>query len=237
MEIITCKNCDKKYKNEKAYEKHRLLCLDDEDNLEDRPLKELVIRLIADNRKLRHDVNELKRWVESKKKKIRVIEYLNEKYTSEITYTNFLEKINIDRSDLELVFAKNIVDSFVEIIQKQLQQISNQAVDNINPFLSFIQKKNLIYKYENSKWSILTLEEFDKIVTKIYSSILKQFKIWQDENQQKIFNNSDFSDLYTKYVKKIVGNIPINEQKNKIFNNFYKSIKLDLQNTIEYEFS
>ena len=236
MEIITCKNCYKKYKNEKAYEKHRLLCLDDEDNLEDRSLKELVIRLIADNRKLRHDVNELKRWVETKKKKIRVIEFLNEKYTSEISYSNFLENINIDISDLELVFAKNIIDSFVEIIQKQLQQICNKNIDKY-PFLSFVQKKNFIYKYENNKWDVLTIEEFEKIVTKIYSSILKQFKIWQDENEEKIFNNSDFSELYTKNVKKIVGNIPIKEQKIKIFNNFYKSIQLDLQNTIEYEFS
>ena len=64
MEIITCKNCYKKYKNEKAYEKHRLLCLDDEDNFEDRPIKEILIRVIADNRKLKHDVNELKRWEE-----------------------------------------------------------------------------------------------------------------------------------------------------------------------------
>ena len=237
MEIITCKNCYKKYKNEKAYEKHRLLCLDDEDNFEDRPIKEILIRVIADNRKLKHDVNELKRWVETKKKKIRVIEFLNEKYTSEITYSNFLENINIDMSDLELVFAKNIIDSFVEIIQKQLQQICNKNMDNKYPFLSFVQKKNFIYKYENNKWDVLTIEEFEKIVTKIYSSILKQFKIWQDENEEKIFNNSDFSELYTKNVKKIVGNIPIKEQKIKIFNNFYKSIQLDLQNTIEYEFS
>ena len=143
MEIITCKNCYKKYKNEKAYEKHRLLCLDDEDNFEDRPIKEILIRVIADNRKLKHDVNELKRWVETKKKKIRVIEFLNEKYTSEITYSNFLENINIDMSDLELVFAKNIIDSFVEIIQKQLQQICNKNMDNKYPFLSFVQKKIL----------------------------------------------------------------------------------------------
>ena len=119
---------------------------------------------------------------------------------------------------------------------KQLQQICNKNIDKY-PFLSFVQKKNFIYKYENNKWDVLTIEEFEKIVTKIYSSILKQFKIWQDENEEKIFNNSDFSELYTKNVKKLVGNIPIKEQKIKIFNNFYKSIQLDLQNTIEYEFS
>ena len=66
---------------------------------------------------------------------------------------------------------------------------------------------------------------------------MTKFKEWQDKNEKNLYSN-DFSDKYIKYVKKIMGgDIPIERQRTKIHRNIYNSIKSDLKNTIEYEFT
>ena len=63
------------------------------------------------------------------------------------------------------------------------------------------------------------------------------FKLWQDENEYRLYTD-DFSVIYINNVKKIMGgNETLDKQKKLVHKNLYKYLKVNLQNVIQYEFS
>ena len=196
-------------------------------------LSEIVIELIKTNNKLRSDVKELKRWVQVKKKKIVVIDWLNENLKPNIDYKKFISELIITRKHLEYIFKTNYVEGIQEILQNH---ISNYEENNI-PFKSFDQKDNTVYVYNtNQKWELLSPTDFNTVISTISKGILAEFKKWQDENEHQLYTE-DFSVTYIQNVKKVMGgDIPIEKLRNKIHKNLYKLLKLNLQSTIQYEF-
>ena len=129
-----------------------------------------------------------------------------------------------------IIFETNIIDGINEIFNNKIK-----SYDNL-PIKAFEQKDNTIYIY-NEKWEILSDENYILFISNLYKQIMTKFKEWQDKNEKNLYSN-DFSDKYIKYVKKIMGgDIPIERQRTKIHRNIYNSIKSDLKNTIEYEFT
>jgi len=210
-------------------------------------LTQISIELIKSNNKLRKDVKELKRWVQIKKRKIIVIDWLNENMKPNQDYNNFITDIIINRNHLEYIFKTNYVDGIQEIIQNY---ISNYEEKNI-PFKSFDQKDDTIYVYHNKenidatkdtsvndkgKWELLSPTVFNSMISIISKGILTEFKKWQDENEHQLYTE-DFSVIYIQNVKKVMGgDVPLEKLRNKIHKNLYKHLKLNLQNTIQYEF-
>ena len=246
LPALKCNNCNKEYHRQSAFDKHKLLCiggdsrfaypqtplttLNHEDGLGDISLRSVIIELVKSNQKLRKDVEELKRWVQAKKKKIIIVDWLNEHCKPEINYKEFMSKLCITRKHLEIIFKSNIIDGIQEILE-------NFMNDEDIPFKSFDQKDNTIYVYnEESKWMLLSSTEFNNIISTIIKSILAEFKNWQDENEQRLYTD-DFSVIYVQNVKKVMGgDTTIDKQRIKIHKNLYKYLKMNLQNTIEYEF-
>ena len=243
-QALKCKNCNKEYQRQTAFDKHKLLCcvgdpltplttLNKDGDFGDISLRSVIIELVKSNQKLRKDVEELKRWVQTKKRKIIIVDWLNENCKLSENYKEFISKLVIKRSHLEIIFKLNIVDGIQEI----LETFMNDRENNI-PFKSFDQKDNTIYVYnEESKWMLLSSDEFNNIISAIIKSILAEFKNWQDENEQRLYTD-DFSVIYIQNVKKVMGgDISIDKQRIKIHKNLYKYLKMNLQNTIQYEFT
>ena len=277
VQSLKCKNCNKEYQRQSAFDKHKLLCSGGDPHaplttlncggglgglpkseagglgglpkseagglgclpkseaggLGGLPLKDIVMELVKSNQKLRKDVEELKRWVQTKKKKIIIVDWLNINCKPTENYKEFISKLCIARPQLEIVFNSNIIDGIQEILQDFM---NSPDTENI-PFKSFDQKDNTIYVYnEESKWEHLSSTEFNNIISSITKNILSEFKNWQDENGHQLYTE-DFSVLYIQNVKKVMGgDISIDKQRNKIHRNLYKYLKMNLQNTIEYEF-
>ena len=90
-----CKYCNRAYKLKPNYDKHYLFCetlnksicknnikSDNEEKLPSlRDMFTLILELTAKNSHLEKRVEELSKWAESKRKKLNVIDWLNEKYT------------------------------------------------------------------------------------------------------------------------------------------------------------
>lgn len=228
-----CLTCEKEYMREPQYTKHKITCfnLNDEIELENVSLKEIVVELIKQNKKMEKDINELKRWVQTKKRKIVIIDWLNKNYKLDIDFNKFISEIKITEKELEIVFNSNIVDGIQEIFENHIKNYKEI------PLKSFEQKNDIIYIFNDDKWELLLNNDYNEIISNIYKEILTEFKKWQDKNQEKIYTEN-FSEIYLKNVKKIMGgDIPIEKQKSKIHKNLYKLLKVDLQNTIEYEFN
>ena len=227
---LVCRNCEKKYQREKAFNKHKLICIKDKEELDKLDIRDIVYELIKKNQKLENDLIELKRWVNTKKKKIIIIDWLNSNIKPDIIFYKFKDTFNISNEELEIIFETNIIDGITEIFNNKIKKYDNFCLK------AFEQKDNTIYIY-NEKWEILSDENYILFISNLYKQIMTKFKEWQDKNEKNLYSN-DFSDKYIKYVKKIMGgDIPIERQRAKIHRNIYNLIKCDLKNTIEYEFT
>jgi len=210
-------------------------------------LTQVVIELIKSNNKLRDDVKELKRWVQVKKKKVVVIDWLNINLKPKQNYKEFISKLVITRDNLEYIFNTNYVDGIKEILQNYMTNFEENDI----PFKSFDIKNDIIYVYKKNvidesecnesesneseserksecKWEILSPTDFNDIVSTISKGILAEFKKWQDENEYRLYTD-DFSLIYVLNVKKVMGgDIPIEKLRDKIHKNLYKKICITL---------
>jgi hypothetical protein len=202
--------------------------------------EKIIIELIKSNNQLKKDVKELKKWAQVKKKKINILEWLNndcvkpEEYYPKKNYKEFISNIEITRKDLEEIFGSDLIGGIQEILENYIKEISKKMPV---PLKSFNQKDNTIYVYtENTKWELLSHDDFNKLIFPITKKILKEFSNWKEENEDKLYTD-DFSMVVIQNTKKVIGgDISLEKQQSKIYKNLYKYLKKDLQNTIEYEF-
>ena len=259
-----CKYCNRAYKLKPNYDKHYLLCdtlnksisitsisKTSTSNTNDyvpnlRDMFTLILELTSKNSQLEQKVEELSKWAESKKKKLNVIDWLNEKYTKNIKYTEWLAGINITRKHLEAVFNSDMVNGCYEILQNLLslhnnnQNISNQNISNEEnaPIKAFDQKENILFIYnDDNKWEILSQPMFANLMNILSKSILTEFLNWQTENKSKM-KQDDFSYRYARNVQKIMGGNLTQEQIHmRVKRELYNYLKMNLRNVVEYEFS
>ena len=230
-----CPYCKREYSKQGCYEKHKIVCEiinTDKDNktLGLNQLSLIVIDLVKSNNKLQKEVVELKKWIQTKKQKFNVLEWLNNNYIPSINFNKLLKEIEIGREELEIIFKSNNIQGITEILQNIIK------TKDYNLFKSFDQKENTIYVFKE-KWEILSSREFDELFSLLWKKILHEFKKWQDENDSILYTEK-FSVIYINNVKKIMGGKEsFEKQKSIIHRNLYKFLKQNIQNVVEYEFS
>jgi hypothetical protein len=250
INLYNCKYCNRTYKLKPNYDKHYLFCdtlskTTKENNNADyvpslRDMFTLILELTAKNSQLEQKVEELSKWAESKKKKLNVLDWLNEKYTKNIKYTEWLAGINITRTHLEAVFKSDMVTGCYEIIQSLLSlHIRDETSANETmPIKAFDQKENILFIYnDENKWEILSLPMFANLMNILSKKILTEFLKWQTENKSKM-REDDFSYRYARNVQKIMGGNLTQEQIHmRVKKELYHYLKMNLRNVVEYEFS
>ena len=160
---LVCKNCSKVYQRDSAFQKHKLTCIKSREDIENLNLKDVVLQLIKKNEKLENDILELQRWVNTKKKKIVIIDWLNENIKPNFIFSDFIENIKIDQYELDIIFENNIIEGIVEIINNYLQRCE------VYPVKAFEQKDNTLYIYTETGWKLLTNDDYVTIISNIYS--------------------------------------------------------------------
>ena len=257
INLYNCKYCNRTYKLKPNYDKHYLFCdtlnktstsickTTKENNNADyvpsmRDMFTLILELTAKNSQLEQKVEELSKWTESKKKKLNVLDWLNEKYTKNIKYTEWLAGINITRSHLEAVFKSDMVTGCYEILQSLMSLHMTEDISNeqITPIKAFDQKENILFIYnDENKWEILSQPMFANLMNILSKNILTEFLKWQTENKSKM-RQDDFSYTYARNVQKIMGGNLTQEQIHmRVKKELYNYLKMNLRNVVEYEFS
>lgn len=260
INLYNCKYCNRNYKLKPNYDKHYLLCdtlnktriskpiicKNIKENNADyvpslRDMFTIILELTAKNSQLEQRVEELSKWAESKKKKLNVIDWLNEKYTKNIKYTEWLGGINITRNHLEAVFKTDMVTGCYEILQNLLTLDNtniNGTDDETMPIKAFTQKDNILFIYnDENKWEILSQPMFANLMNTLSKNILTEFLKWQTENKSKM-RQDEFSYTYARNVQKIMGGNLTQEQIHmRVKKELYNYLKMNLRNVVEYEFS
>lgn len=248
----SCNHCGKKHTRKTSHERHILLCeviysskrekkcLDEEtSNIPTHfELYKIVQELALKNSILEEKMAEMQKWLDKKKKKIDVVQWLSTNKSNIVEiFSEWQKKIIVTSDHIELLIEENIVKTICEIIH---ENIKNKDI----PIICFQQKTNLFYifnqnieTHENT-WKRVEPQEFLLFIQHIHKKIWHELSHWKEKNNEKIQNSEKMCDLYARTVIKLTG---LNFDQDsaamcKIRSYLYNQLKTDLKNMIEYEF-
>jgi hypothetical protein len=248
-----CPYCAKEYSRKSSLDKHVLLCdflqkskkeknldIQETDNLPS--YKELVMivqELAVKNKKLEEKLVHFEKWVETKKKKINVKQWLNQHVIPQTTFAVWCQQIQVTQQHLHYLFESTIHETVNRIMNDQ--RVANPEV--VLPIYAFDQKNNVFYicaengESQTREWTEMTNTNFSTILIKIQQRLLQEMDKWRTQNIQQINSNEKMTDVYNKTIMKLMNiNSTQDGTMSKIKSNFYQSLKVDLKNLIEYEF-
>lgn len=244
----TCSSCRRGYKSKVYYNRHVAVCElmcksmkerqqeneenDDTPNI--RVLYDVILELTNKMSKMEKKIQELTKMADLKKKKINMVDWLNENKIEgkQIDLEEFILNINVNRIHLENLFQTDYTSGILKVLQDLLPF----AEEASNPIKAFDTKVNLLFAFSDSKWMILTDEKFQKIINIIVKQLLNEFVVWQTENASKM-EQDDFAIKYSANVKKMMGGNFTREQVYaKVKIDLYKYLKVNVKNITEYHF-
>jgi len=231
-------SCGKTYQRLKPFHEHRALCelirlnrSDLQDSLETPSLREMWLamqQLINKNTRLEKKVDELSALVRKHKNKLSVTQWLETNITPKINFDHLIKNITIQDNDLSIMFDNSFIEGITKIFMNTIEKYEREEI----PIHSFKQKQSKLFIYRNDKWQILNIKELCEIVDKIHSKIHNRFSEYR-----KNINMENPEKLYQMIIK-IMGRPENFEQACKKINvKLFNSLKFDLKNIIEYEFS
>ena len=193
---LSCIHCGRDYKNNTSLNKHVILCdlltrqKQTGDDIIVTPSNKILFQMLIDLGNRYKILEEKLQYVEvsSKKKKIDVIDWLNENHKIS---ANFLEiNLEIEKGDIDRLFeATSLVDVFDGIF-KRLEDYQNM------PLFAFAQKKNAFYCCENNRWRETNQEDFIRLFGSIRIKLSKCLLAWKQENINEINSCDRMSQMY-----------------------------------------
>ena len=230
-----CSNCGTSAKTKKKLKEHELLCKLEMNSVvvekiepTNRQMWVLIQKLAKQNEILTKKVEELERVVHKDIKKINITEWLNKNIHVTLTYSEWLNGLNITQDHLQQIFNENwekFIEDFLKI------ECSNKSI----PLKCFHHKKNCIYIYEK-KWKKASEKDLVKIFNKFQNKILKESIKWEQglSNEQK-FGSGSMSFL-RKNDKILVSNTKLKEKYQKTIKlHIIKNIKEELDSNFKYQ--
>lgn len=250
---LCCVVCNKKYTKKSSLDKHKILCdfktktkrelKIEEEEQSDIPtynqLVKIVQEMVLKMSKMEENMEDFKKWVDKKKRKLNVVGWLNENI---IPTFGFLEWANVQLTVKEVHFENLMENSLFHTVQQIFVYNLPETCDIIYPIRCFSQKVGIFYiceKDENGKpqWKQLELNDMIILLKTIQNRMIKVLTKWKLDNQYKIEDNDKISELFNKAVIKLM-NMSFHQDSNlsRIRNNLFNYLKTDLKTTIDYEF-
>jgi len=242
-----CIYCGKNYTRKLSLQRHVILCetlhkskrekICDEEESTDIPSRQQLYQIIQELAikydKLNEKMQEMQKWVQIKKKKIDIIEWLNVNYSQALPFQSWIKTIQVQEKHIELLIEENIVQTINTIIRDNLQ------LEKGKPFAAFSYKANTLYMFdESNQWKTFVSEDYISLIKQIHSRILRELCEWRNKNSKEISENEKMSELYNKTVIKLMG-LNFNQDSvalSKIHSTLYNNLKIDLKQTVDLEF-
>lgn len=177
--------------------------------LDNTTLTKIITELLNNQTKMQIEIDKLKNSLETKKKSINVLDWLNQNCICKIEFHDFEDTIlkNIGDKELEMVLHDNIISGYSNILSKVLKNTTNI------PIKTFKQKGNAFYIYKNANWECSKDSEITNLIENIRRKIIKLFAIWCKDskhedntfelNVKKLMNPADDTKINTTLKKQI----------------------------------
>jgi hypothetical protein len=239
-------SCGKQYVRLKPFQTHRAVCelmrlsknsKQDITHITEMPsqidmwlaLKSALVQIDQ----LKTKVEKQDRWIKRQKKKIPVIDWLNENCKPDLSFNQWEEEISLNEKDLKLIFNHDFINGMYYIMQKRLDLAHEASL----PIRAFEQKLNVLFVYTGNKWEMLDCDKMALLIDKFHKKIHKLFVKWS-EAKQKRMDYSDIDETYYKNLAKVMGGTTTREvSTKKISFKLYNHLKFNLKNIVQYEFT
>ena len=248
-----CSLCKKAYTRKSSLDKHKILCdfksktkqehQVDEEELGDTPTHEQLVKIVQELTfkyvKMEEKMEHLQKWVNQKKQKIKVIDWLNEHVSSTIGFKEWITLVQVLPDHALSLFENNIFQTVQVIIEYNF----TQNADFVYPIKCFSQKTNIFYVCEKTPenkcvWEQVPTDAILVFFKKIQSKLIGELTKWKLANKAQIDGNDKLSDQFNKAVIKLMS-VNFTTQDvgaSRLRNSLYTFLKTDLKNLIEYDF-
>lgn len=248
-----CELCKKTYTKKSSLDKHKLLCdyksksklerkITDEE-LGDIPSHDQLVKIVHElafkYAKLEDKMAEIQKWVNQKKQKIKVIDWLNDHVDATIGFKEWMTTIEVIPSIALSLIDNTAFQTFQSILEYNLSRKS----DFMCPIKCFSQKTNIFYVCEKlpdgkNVWAQLDPDELLILFKRIQSKLLSELSKWKISNKEQMEEDDKLSEQFNKALIKLLSITIAAHDINvgKIRNNLYNYLKIDIKNLIEYEF-
>jgi len=217
----------------KTKRERKLEIQEQEDTPSVRDMYTALLELTEKYSQLEKKFVDLSKYATIKKQKINLIDWLNTTYNSRATdYQTWFSAIQVQCEDLDVLFKADYVGGVVTILQKLLP-----LEDETRPLRAFAGKENVFYVYRQTenRWENIESETFTKLMHLFDKQFMVAFVQWQNENKYRM-HLDDFSEIYAKNVKKIMGGNNTREQLySRIKRELYQYMRAELPTMLEYE--
>ena len=102
--IFICPHCCNSFKKKRAYNDHVLMCdiiknqkvyhEEDKNYLKLEQIQKIVLHLLKDNKSLRKKLDKMQKYVETTKKKLNIIDWLNDNYKDVVDFNEFYQTLS-----------------------------------------------------------------------------------------------------------------------------------------------
>jgi len=255
----SCFYCGKSYTRKSSCDKHTIICemahkskrlkMCEEEESSDIPSVEKLYKIIQEmafkQQKMEEKMEEMQKWIDKKKKKLNVVNWLNLQFTPTELFEARARTIVVIQDDITTLIEQNFAQAVVNILKRNLKTPKEGVIRE--PIACFSEKASVFYIYKANKndsdqdpvsqWAKMAPEEFVYLLRIIHSKLLNGLCTWRDFNAERIKYNDKFAELYNKTVIKLMG-ADFNQEStlSKIRSPLYTLLKGDLKNMIEYDF-
>ena len=237
MVTYPCSICKKQYKRLGNLKRHRLVCEllcrsknnqeSEEEEAKDCPSRFEIWKLIKIQAekidKLEKEIQSLKQMRFRTRKKINVLEWLNQQVKPKLSYSKWKETFILSEKHLQMIFDTDYIKGFVNILQSVFLMDDS---DN-RPLYAFRHKKHILYYFNGDIWQVMPYNMLKEWVNNLYyKKLMIYFNIWYEQNQNKL-ESIDSAPIYQKNLKKIMGDgKSIDERVQGIKKGFYERLKV-----------
>ncbi len=188
--------------------------------------------------KMEEKMAEMQKFVDKKKKKLNIIQWLNMNATPTIGFKEWVNTmIHVSSKHFEILME----DTIYQCLQKIFEDNLSNNNDLINPIKCFSQKSGVFYVCEkgedgNPEWRQAENTDIILILKQTQNGIMRELTKWKANNQYKFDQNDKLSIVFNKAVIKLMS-ISFTPDNNfsRVKNVLYNYLKTDLK-SFEYEF-
>ena len=247
-----CHLCNKKYVRKTDCEKHKLLCSmlsqnkrsqqinaeECADVLTHSQLCTIVRDLAFKYNQLEEKIASMQKWTDKQKKKINVVEWLNNNCSPSFPFHSLKESLSaqIRVSIIDKLIDTNLYETMMHIFE------NNEILSSNPPIQCFEQKPNTFYIYSLTQesqagtWVLMTKEDILRLLHWVHSFLLREMVVWKKKHESTI-SSDRMCTLFNKTMIKIVEADFTNDHTLcKIKHSLFQYLKKDLKNVIEYDF-